>query len=138
MHDDTISCQRYDVKVTKVSDVGVVFGYAIVSTIDGEPYFDLQGDHIPDDAILKAAVDFVESGAIGKTMHAGDVSGKVLFVWPVSADLHKAFDQVSKTTGLQIGFKPDNAEDVQKFRDGVFTGFSIGGERGIDEEVTNG
>lgn len=129
--------KRHDVKVEKVDDIGVVFGWAIISTIDGEPYFDLQGDHIPDDAILKAAVDFVKSGAIGKTMHAGVASGKVLFVMPVSKDLHKGFGQECKTTGLQIGFMPDSAEDVQKFRDGTYTGFSIGGQRGEDEEVTD-
>ena len=34
----------------------LVFGGAIISKINGEDYIDLQGDIIPEDAMLEAAV----------------------------------------------------------------------------------
>jgi hypothetical protein len=37
----------------------LVFGGAIISKINGEDYIDLQGDIIPEDAMLEAAVDFI-------------------------------------------------------------------------------
>src|SRR5690349_15438196 len=39
-------------QVCKVdSNLGIVFGFAIVCTKDGEDYFDLQSDNIPEDAM---------------------------------------------------------------------------------------
>src|SRR5665213_3380678 len=59
--------------VVKVdSSLGLVMGWAIICKRDGEDYFDLQKDHIPETAMLEAALDFVENGAIAKEMHDGE------------------------------------------------------------------
>ena len=116
--------------------LGLVFGWAIVCKKDGDDYFDLQGDHIPEDAMMKATVDFMKSGATAKEMHAGDGKGAVLFAFPLTADVAKAFGVETKTTGLMIAMKPDSADMLAKFKDGTYTGFSIGGRRIKDEEVT--
>lgn len=130
--------KRYEAKVLKTdAEHGVVFGWAIVSTIDGEKYFDLQGDHITDAAIVKATLDFSEAGADGKVMHVGDVVAGVPFLFPLTADIAKALDITCAKTGLLIGFKPSKAEDLEKFRNGTYSGFSIGGARGEDEDVTD-
>ena len=43
-------------EIKKVDEeLGLVMGFAIICKIDGEPYFDTQGDHIPEDSMLKAA-----------------------------------------------------------------------------------
>lgn len=115
-------------------ELGLVMGYIIVCTKNGEPYFDLHGDHITEDAMLKAATDFMENSRTAKEMHSGESRGTIVFAWPMTADIAKAFDIETETTGLMIAMRPDE-EMLQKFKDGELTGFSIGGFRGIDEEV---
>ncbi len=116
-------------------DLGLVLGFGIVSKIDGEDYFDVQGDHIPEDAMLSAASDFMMNSRVAKEMHTGKQTGSVVFAWPLTTEIAKAFDIETNTTGLMIAIKPDSEESLQKFRDGTFTGFSIGGRRIEDEEV---
>lgn len=128
----TFSSKAQVVKVD--SNLGLVFGFAIVSTLDGEPYFDAQGDHIPDDAMLKAATDFMEHSRIAKEMHAGDQQGSVVFAFPLTADIAKALDIACPRTGLLIAMKPSETV-LGKFQDGTYTGFSIGGSYGDLEEV---
>ena len=114
-------------EVLKVSkSLGIVFGFAIVSKVDGEPYFDTQGDHIPEDAMLKASADFMESSRAAKEMHAGDDIGDVLYAFPLTSDIAEALDITTKRTGLLIGMRP-GPEALAKFEDGTYTGFSIGG-----------
>ena len=123
-------------EILKVDDeLGLVMGYAIVSTKDGEPYFDKQDDHIPDESMLRASVDFMKNSRTAKEMHAGSAKGTVVFAWPMTAEIAKAFDIETKTTGLMIAMLPDDEEVLEKFKSGEYTGFSIGGSRIDDEEV---
>lgn len=116
------------VTIAKVSDeLGIVFGYAIISKIDGQEYYDTQGDHIPEDVMLKAAADFMVNGAVAKEMHVGGVKGRVVFAWPMTEDIMKSMGISASQTGLMIGMKPDNPDMLQKFKDGTYSGFSIGG-----------
>ena len=115
--------------------LGLVLGWAIVCKKDGEDYYDLQDDHIPEDAMLRASVDFMQNSRMAKEMHEGESKGSILFAFPMTTDIAKAFGIETKTTGLLIAMKPDSDETLQKFRDGTYTGFSIGGHRLIDEEV---
>ena len=115
-------------------DLSLVFGWTIVCKEDGEDYYDLQGDHIPEATMLKAAADFMESARTAKTMHTGGGTGTVLFAWPLTADIGKACGVTTAKTGLLVGIRADEAM-MKRFRDGELTGFSIGGVRGIDEEA---
>jgi len=122
-------------EIAKVDDeLGLVFGFAIVSTLDDQPYFDVQGDHIPEDAMLKAATDFMENSRMAKEMHQGDSKGTVLFAFPLTAEIAKSLDIETKKTGLLIAMKPDD-DMLEKFKDGTLTGFSIGGSYGDVEFV---
>lgn len=122
--------------VQKVDEaLNLVLGWAIVCTEQGEPYFDLQGDHIPEDAMYSAATDFMENCRIAKEMHDGDQVGMVVFAFPMTADIAKSFDVTSQRTGLMIGIRPNSESLLGKFASGEFTGFSIGGERLEDEEL---
>jgi hypothetical protein len=118
------------------SELGLVFGFAIVSTLDGQPYFDLHDDHIPEDTMLKAAADFMEHSRVAKDMHAkGDsIDGKVVFAFPLTSEIAKALEIETKTTGLLVALKP-SPEVLEKFKDGTYTGFSIGGDYGEVELV---
>lgn len=122
-------------QVFKVDDsLGLVFGWAIVCTKNGEPYFDTQDDNIPEDSMLKASADFMQNSRVAKDMHRGDEIGPIVFAWPMTADIAKSMGIQTSTTGLMIAMLPP-PDILQKFRDGDYTGFSIGGFRVEDELV---
>jgi len=122
-------------EVEKVDEaLGLVFGWAIVCKRDGQPYFDLQGDHIPEAAMLKAAADFMANSRRADEMHARKDAGSIVFAFPMTEETAKAFDITTKQTGLMIAMKPD-AEMLAKFASGELQGFSIGGRRIQDKPV---
>lgn len=125
---------RIDSKVLKVDEQGLVLGWGIISTDRGEPYYDLQGDHIPEDSMMEAAADFMEKSRTARDMHRGDGAGTVVFAFPLTSDVAKAFGITTEKTGLIVGIRP-SPEMLEKFRSGELTGFSIGGRRVEDEEV---
>jgi hypothetical protein len=102
---------------------------------DGRDYFDLQDENITEDAMLHAAVDFMQNSRVAKEMHIGDEKGKILFAFPMTTDIAKAFGIETNTTGFMIAMKPDSAEMLEKFRDGTYKGFSVGGFRIQYEDV---
>lgn len=125
--------------ICKVDDsLGLVFGWAIICKQDGEEYFDTQGDHIPESAMLEAATDFMIHSRMAKDMHGGEdavLPGSVVFAFPMTSEVAKAFNFGTETSGLLIAMKPESDEILNKFRTGEYTGFSIGGRRILDEEV---
>lgn len=123
-------------EIVKVDEtLGLVMGFAIVCEEHGKPYFDKQGDHIPESSMLEAALDFMENSRLAKEMHVGDGKGTVVFAWPMTGDVAKAFGITIDRTGLMIAMRPSDDAMLEKFRDGTYTGFSIGGKRIEDEEV---
>ena len=122
-------------EVMKVDDSErVVYGYAIVSTIDGEPYYDSQGDYIPDTVMRKAATDFMLGERESKVMHDGEGIGRIVHSFPLTADIAKAYGFDTDSTGWLIGMHISDDEVLRKFKSGELTGFSIGG-RGVRIEV---
>lgn len=139
--DDALKFET-EAQVCKVDEsLGLVFGWAIVCTKNGEPYWDLQNDHIPDASMLKAAAEFMQSERAACDMHARDengapvVGGGVVFAFPMTKEIAEAMEIVTKTTGLMIAMKPNDPEVLAKFKSGEYTGFSIGGSRERDEVV---
>ena len=125
-------------KVLKIdAGLGLVMGHAIICMEDGEPYFDLQGDHIPESTMLEAALDFMENSQVAKEMHTGEQAGTVVFAWPMTEDIAKAFGILTRRTGLMIAMRPDK-DMLKRFQLGELTGYSIGGIRLKDEEVDDG
>jgi hypothetical protein len=120
--------------VLKVDEsLGLVFGFAIVCKQDGEDYIDLQDDHIPEDVMLKSATEFMSDSRVAADMHQWDENGSpiktgsVVFAFPLTTDIAKSLNIETKQTGLLIAMKPDSAETLQKFANGTYKGFSIGG-----------
>lgn len=164
-------CKRAEVlKVDE--DLGLVFGWGIICTEKGAPYYDtgelvhepsgrrvksssdggyvyrdtmkaLSGDeagdvvrrrdHIPEDAMLKAACDFAENGRVAKQMHDGEPRGQIVFQMPLTAEVKKAFGIRCGKTGLMVAAKLDEPM-LDLFRKGKLKGFSIGGSR-IEDAV---
>lgn len=120
-------------EIAKVdSTLGLVFGYAIVSKVDGEPYVDRHDHHIPEKDMLEKSLNFFEHSRIANDMHALDSdgepvpAGEVVFGFPLTTEIAKGLGIEASRTGLLIGMKP--SDDVfAKFEDGTYTQFSIGG-----------
>lgn len=131
---------QYFAKAEKVSH-GVVFGWAIICKQDDGAgdgrYFDVQKDHIPEDSMLDAAVDFCAGARPGNEMHAGPDIGQHIFVFPMTSEITKALGLETKKTGLIVGYKPP-PDVLAKFESGEYTGFSIEGTRINDVEEDDG
>lgn len=120
--------------------LGLVFGFAIICTENGEPFIDLQDDHCPDEDMVKAGLGLM-SNPISTDDHAREADGltpiadgRVPFVFPLTADIAKAMGIETKRTGLMIGMKP-SPEVFEMFKNGERKAFSIGGSYGTNEEV---
>jgi hypothetical protein len=122
-------------KAVEHEGLGVFCGWAIVCTKGGEQYFDLHGDHIPDEAMAKAALDYSLAGRDGKIMHDGEVVGDLVWLWPETRKMADAFGIQTEVTGLRVGYKPRDERTAKLFRDGKIRGFSIGGSYGKVEEL---
>lgn len=123
-------------QVAKVdSELGIVFGYAIICTKNGEKYFDTQGDHIPESSMLKAVAKYADGPRLAKDMHEGESIGTVIFTFPLTSDIAKALEIDVAKTGLIIGMKPQDDAVLAKYKSGEYTGFSIGGYRVLDEDL---
>lgn len=83
--------------------------------------------------MLEAAADFAQNSRVAKDMHQGEQVGDVVFTFPLTTELAKAFDIQTPRTGLMIAMKPP-ADILAKFASGEYTGFSIGGS-GTQEAV---
>lgn len=105
----------------------LLFGPSIVSTIDGEDYFDTQDHHVSDEVMLEAAIEFAKSDRTAKVMHKGDEVGTVLFMLPLTQDIAKANGIETAISGLFIGMEVDD-RTMARVDSGELTGFSISGE----------
>lgn len=124
-------------RVAKVdSDLGIIFGFGAVCTEGGEDYYDLHGDHLPEDEMVRATTDFAKSARSAKIMHAGEDVGQVVQVFSMSGEIFKALwpDMPAPTrTGVLIAWQPTDKSLLKKFVDGEWTGFSFGGTAYRDE-----
>lgn len=123
-------------KASVNAELGLVMGYAIVCKVDGEPYYDLNIDHggervpehITEEAMLKAATDFMLHSRMGNEMHSGDAKGTYVFAFPMTTEIAKAIGINTRVTGLLVAYKPP-PEVLEKFKSGEYRGFSIEGRR---------
>jgi len=123
-----------DTQILKVDDDrGLIFGFAVVCKVAGEDFYDLDNEHITEDAMFDAANDFAASERVSCKMHERDASGApvkdggVLHTFPLTTEIAKALGIQTEKTGLLVALKPDNQETLDKARSGEYTGFSIGG-----------
>lgn len=107
--------------------LGLVFGWGIICTEKGEDHYDLQGDHIPEPVMVEASTDFMLNARVGKEMHRGEQIGSIVHSFPLTKDIAEAMGIQTEKTGWMVAMKPDAAV-LQKFADGTYTGFSIGGD----------
>jgi hypothetical protein len=112
----------------------MAYGIAAVSTVNGEPYFDLQGDHIPTDELVKMAHGFITDYRVGGALHLRDpesgeplVAGHVVESVVLSSDLQKALGIDLGRECWLIGLKVEDEHVLKMIEAGHLAGFSIGG-----------
>jgi len=121
-------------KIAKVDEgLGLVFGWGIVCKVNGEDYYDSQGDHIPEDAMLEAVTDFAKTDRVAGDMHVFK-DGTVVHEFPLTDEIAKAFGIATTRTGWMVAVQP-SPEVLQKCKTGEYTGFSIGGRYVENEPV---
>lgn len=140
-HDQRFAFVAKTAEAAEPGDHGFVTGWAIVSKIRNaagvyEEYFDLQGEHVPEDVAERAGMDFMRAGGDGKLMHGGEVVGRIVESIFVSAEKSAALGLgAPPQTGLVISFAPATAEVKQRFLEGGdIDMYSIGGEGYVVEE----
>jgi hypothetical protein len=114
------------------------FGWCSLSTIDGKPVVDLQGDYAPIEEIEKSAYAYVTSSRIGGDMHARDGDKPKQY-----SDLIESFiatpeklEQMGIPTdiakgvpsGWWVGFQVNDADQWAMVKNKERTGFSIHGK----------
>lgn len=105
----------------------IVWGWASVATENGEPVFDIHGDHIPMEELTKASVDFMRNYRVGKTEHFGKQTSEVIAMLPLSKSLAEALGIQTNREGLVVGFKVHDDETWNGIKSGDLPAFSIGG-----------
>ncbi len=114
--------------------LGLIFGFAMICKVDGEDYYDADDEHFEEQGMLEASTDFAKSNRVACIMHARDGSGVpvqggvAIHHFPLTTEIAKALEIETKRTGLLMAIAPDSEEDLEKARNGEYTGFSIGGE----------
>jgi hypothetical protein len=111
-----------------------VFGYAMVTHIDGEPVVDRQGDYTPLDEIEKAAYSYVIESRKGGDMHTRD-GDKPLhtsdlvesFVVTPEKLVQMGLAEDAMPHGWWVGFKVNDDKQWDMVKSGERTGFSIHG-----------
>jgi hypothetical protein len=113
----------------KVDDeLGIAYGWAIICSENEAPYFDLQGDHIPEDAMVSALADFAKNSRVGKDQHQGEQAGEHVFLYPITKGTAIGLGITTARRGAIVGYQPANRKDLDAITTGARTGFSIGGE----------
>jgi hypothetical protein len=117
--------------------LGLLFGYAIVCLKGGQPYIDLQNEHLPEKAMMKATTRYMQGERRAKLQHANgeQFDGRVIHSYPLTSEVAKALGITTEKTGWLVAIKPDNESTFLLAKAGVLTGFSIGGKYVVTTEV---
>lgn len=112
----------------------LAFGWAYVSTVNGEVSLDHSGEFIRPDQIAKAATNFMLSMRTAKAMHTGEKIGEVIHSMPLTNEIAKALGIQSDREGWVIALKVYDDQVWQDVKSGKLAAFSIGG-RALKEMV---
>lgn len=124
-----------ETQILKVStELGLIFGFAAICKVDGVDFYDADDEHYPEESMLRDSTEFAKNSRVACTMHKRDADGNpvqtggVIHTFPLTTEIAAALEITTKRTGLLIALAPDDPTDLEKARNGEYTGFSIGGE----------
>jgi hypothetical protein len=111
----------------------LIYGWASVITEKGKTVVDLQGDVIEADVLVKAVNEFMENVRVGKTMHVGEETGKVIHSLPVTKEICDALGIQSDREGWIVAYKVYDDSVWDRVKSGELRAFSIGGRAQREE-----
>lgn len=120
--------------VKQLDEERLAFGWAYVSTVNGEISLDHSEEFIRPDQIAKAATNFMLSMRTAKAMHTGDKIGEVVHSMPLTNEIAKALGIQSDREGWLVAIKVYDDQVWQDVKSGKLAAFSIGG-RALKEMV---
>jgi hypothetical protein len=122
-------------KILKTDDEQrLVYGWASVITENGQRVVDRQGDVIEADTLVKAVNDFMEHVRVGKTMHVGEETGRVIHSLPVTKEICDSLGIQSDREGWIVAYKVYDDAVWEMVKSGQLAAFSIGG-RAVKEKI---
>lgn len=105
----------------------IVYGFASVVEVDGEPLVDLHGDIIEEADLIKAAHRFMSQYRHGHVQHSGEEVGEVVESLVFTKDLQQALGIDLGMVGWFCGYKVKDPEVWKMVKQGNLPMFSIGG-----------
>lgn len=115
-------------KIIKINDEArIVWGWASVVSVAGEPMVDRQGDIISPEVMTKAADRFMEDVRVAKAMHEGAQIGEVIHSFPLTKELGEALGVHSALEGWIVAMKVHDDSVWNRVKSGELAAFSIGG-----------
>ncbi len=118
--------------VAKAADQQIAYGWASVSTLNGELVTDLQGDQITIGEMQKAVHEFMKDRA-GDAMHDEAQCAEIVDSLVVTKELADAMGWDAGREGWFVGFKVHDANVWKRFLSGELKAFSISGEATVTE-----
>jgi len=126
----------------------VAYGWALLSTVDGEPYADSQGDVVEESSLEKAVVKFMLNSRTGSVMHKRGPNGEPVRVGQIVESIVVTNEKLAAMglpvpedkgprgwwIGIRYDSTPEGEEVWKKIQTGELRGFSIGG-RGYRKEL---
>jgi len=120
--------------VKQLDEERLAFGWAYVSTVNGQISLDHSEEFIRPDQIAKAATNFMLSMRTAKAMHSGGKIGEVVHSMPLTNEIAKALGIQSDREGWMIAIRINDDQVWQDVKSGKLSAFSIGG-RALKEMV---
>ena len=123
---------------------GLVWGWASISDVDGQPVIDHQGDTISEADLQAAAHDFIKNSRTAGIMHSRDANGEPVKAGEIiesvvmTRDLQKSLGIDLGKVGWLICMKLENEAVRKAVADGTLKSFSIGGQGRREEIETAG
>ena len=122
--EEIIKCEMKFEKANK--DLGVLYGWLSVSTVNGEKVVDSYGDYVSMKELAKAALDFVENSRVCNLDHTDQDVGEFPFIMPIYKGMESMGIKCDKE-GILGAFEPTDPAMIEAFEKGEFSGFSFEG-----------
>lgn len=126
----------------------VAYGWALLTSVDGEPYADSQGDVVEESSLEKAVVKFMLDRRTGSVMHKRGPNGEPVRVGQIVESVVVTNEKLAAMglpvpegrgprgwwVGIRYDDTPEGEEVWKRIQSGELRGFSIGG-RGYRKEL---
>lgn len=113
--------------IAKAKAQQIAYGWANVSTMNGQPYVDLQDHYIPIEEMQKAVHKFMATRA-GDVDHNEDECAEIVDSLVVTKALSDAMGWFPGREGWFVGFHIKSAAVWKRFESGELKSFSIAGD----------